>query len=116
MFSDPQSITVNAVAKSMPRVSTGQNESIYATPDEAFRMRISHQKVNNRRRHLVRVDQTAVAADPLTAENSYQELGVYLVVDEPFVGFDDTTVGYLVAALTAWLTAGNVAKVLGSET
>lgn len=116
MFTDPQSITVNAVAKSMPRVSTGSNESVYATPEEDFRMRISHSKINNRRRHLVRVDQTAVAADPLTAENSYQELGVYVVIDEPFVGFSDTQVGYLVAALTAWLTAGNVAKVLGSET
>lgn len=116
MFTDPQSVTINAVAKSMPRVSTGNAESIYATPDENFRMRISHQRVNNRKRHLVRLDQRDIAADPLTAENSYQELGVYLVVDEPLVGFDDTTIGYLVAGLTAWLTAGNVAKVLGSET
>lgn len=116
MFTDPQSVTVNGVAKSMPRVSTGSSESIYATPDESFRLRISHQKVNQRRRHLVRLDQRAVAADPLTAENSYQELGVYMVVDEPFVGFSDTDIGYAVAALVAWMTAGNVAKVLGAET
>lgn len=115
MFTDPQSITVNAVAKSMPRVSTGPNSSKYSTADEAFSMVISHTK-GKRNRHLVRVNQRAIAADPLTAENSYQELSAYVVIDEPIVGFSDTDIGYLVAALAAWLTAGNVAKVLGSET
>lgn len=117
MFTDPQSITVNGVAKSMPRISTGAKESVYATADELFRLRISHTITQDqRRRHLVRVDQRTIAADPLTAENSYQELGCYVVIDEPFIGFSDTEIGYLVAALAAYLTAGNVAKVLGSET
>lgn len=116
MFTDPQSITVNAVAQSMPRISTENSASIYATADEAFRLRISHTKTTKRRRHLVRVDQKIVAADPLTAENAYQELGVYLVVDEPLVGFSDTQIGYVVSAIAAWLSPANVAKVLGNET
>lgn len=116
MFTDPQTITVNAVAQVMPRISTGNSDSVYSTADESYRLRISHSRINDRRRHLVRVDKRAVAADPLTAENSYQELGTYLVVDEPFVGFSDTDIGYVVAALAAWLTPANVAKVLGSET
>lgn len=116
MFTDPQSITVNAVAKSMPRISTGATDALYRTADEVFQMRISHQTSKGRKRHMVRVDQTVIAADPLTAENASQKAGVYLVIDEPSFGFDDTTLGYLVTALKDWLIAGtNVAKILGSE-
>lgn len=116
-FADPQSITVNAVPKSMPRISTGESQSVYKTADDEFQMRISHQKAKSRMRRMARVDQKVVAADPLTAENSYQTAGVYLVVDEPEFGFTDTDLGYLVSALTAWLAAGtNTAKLLGAET
>lgn len=114
-FSDPQSITVNSVAKSMPRVSNGDLNSTYKSADDAWQMRISHQKSKSRVRRMVRIDNKLVAADPLTAENKYQSVGVYLVIDEPDVGVDDTTIGYQVAALTAWATPANVAKVLASE-
>lgn len=116
-FADPQSITVNAVAKSMPRVSTGESSSVYKAADDAFQMRISHQKTKTRTRRMVRVDQKVIAADPLTAENTYQTAGVYIVVDEPEFGFTDTTLGYLITALSDWLAAGtNAAQLLGSET
>lgn len=116
-YADPQSITVNSVAKSMPRVSSGESQSVYKTADDVFKMRISHQTAKSRIRRMVRIDQTIVAADPLSAENSYQTAGIYVVVDEPAFGFDDTTLGYLVTALKDWLIAGtNTAKLLGSET
>lgn len=116
-FADPQSITVNAVPESMPRISSGESQSVYKTADDDFQMRISHQKTKSRVRRMVRVDQKVVAADPLTAENTYQTAGVYLVVDEPEFGFTDTELGYLVTALTDWLAAGtNTSKLLGSET
>jgi len=115
MFADPQSVTVNSVAKSMPRVSNGVSDATYRAADEVFQMRISHQTSKGRKRHMVRLDQTLIAADPLTAENVSQRAGVYLVVDEPSFGFDDTTLDYQVDALIAWLTAGNIAKLLGGE-
>jgi hypothetical protein len=65
---------------------------------------------------MVRLDQTLIAADPLTAVNSSQTAGVYLVVDEPKFGFDDATLDYMVDGLVAWLTPANIAKLLGSET
>lgn len=115
-FSDPQSITVNSVAKSMPRISTEATRSVYQKAEEDFKMTISHQVARDRTRHMVRVDQRVVATDPLTAANEYKVLGVYVVIDEPEYGFTDTEIDYLVQALKGWATTANVLKVLGSET
>lgn len=114
-FSDPQSVTINAVPTSLPRVSVGVAESTYRSADETVQMRISHQSSKGRKRRMVRLDQTVIAADPLTAENAEQKAGIYLVVDEPTWGFSDTELDYLVDALVAWLTSGNIAKLLGGE-
>lgn len=115
MFADPQSVTINAVPVSLPRVSIGTSESTYRSADETVQLRISHQASKGRKRRMVRLDQTVIAADPLTAENASQKAGIYLVVDEPSFGFDDTDLDYLVDALIAWLSSANIAKLLGSE-
>lgn len=116
MFTDPQSITVNAVAQSMPKIKIGSSDATYRTADEVFQMRISHQPTKSRTRRMVRIDQTLIAADPLTSTNSSQSAAVYLVIDEPKFGFTDAQLDYLVDALVLWLTPANIAKVLGSET
>lgn len=115
MFSDPQSVTINAVAKSMPRIKQGATDATYRTADEAFQMRISHQVSKSRTRRMVRIDQNVIAADPLTAVNTSQSASVYIVIDEPKYGFSDADLDYLVDGLVGWLTAGNIAKLLGSE-
>lgn len=116
MFSDPQSVTINSVATSLPRVLIGAGNATYRSADEAVSLRISHQDSKNRRRRMVRLDWIIVAADPLTAENTSQTAGVYLVVDEPVVGFTDAQLGYIVDALLDWAgTAGNISKLLGGE-
>lgn len=115
MFTDPQSVTINAVAKSMPRIKQGTTDATYRTADESFQLRISHQPTKSRTRRMVRLDQTVVAADPLTAVNTSQSASVYLVVDEPKYGFDDASLDYMVDGLVAWLTPANIAKLLGSE-
>lgn len=115
MFADPQSITVNAVPQSLARVRVGDLNAEYQSATGEFKLRISHQEGAKRIRRMVRIDHKMIAADPLSAVNSYQTAGVYVVIDEPVVGFTDVELGYLVSALTAYLTAGNVAKVLASE-
>lgn len=115
MFADPQSVTINAVPVSLPRVLIGNGDATYRSADETVQMRISHQENKGRKRRMVRLDQTVIAADPLTAENTSQKAGIYLVIDEPSFGFDDTNLDYLVDALIAWLTSANIAKVLGGE-
>jgi len=115
MFTDPQTITVNAVAKDLARIQTERDKSVYRTADAEYKFSISHQESGKRTRRLVRVDKTVVAADPLTAVNASQTLGVYIVVDKPTFGFTDTDIGYVVAALTAWLSGANVTKLLTGQ-
>lgn len=115
MFADPQSVTINAVPVSLPRVAVGSSEATYRAADETVQMRISHQSTKGRKRRMIRLDQTVIAADPLSAENASQKAGIYLVVDEPSFGFTDAQLDYLVDALIAWLSSANIAKLLGGE-
>lgn len=114
-FADPQSITVNAVAKTLNKVKPGETQTEYATEDDVFRLKLGHQVGKERTRRLVRVDQTVVAADPLTAENDYARLGVYLVVDQPNFGFSAAEVNYLAQALAAWCSSANILKLLSGQ-
>lgn len=111
----PQAVTINSDATDLNRIQEDKTASKYASADGSLSLTVSHQQGKNRTRRMVRLDQKIVAADPLTAVNSYQTAGVYLVIDEPIVGFSDTELGYLVDALTLWLTGANVAAVLASR-
>lgn len=115
MLSDPQSLTIHAVTTSVPRVSADNQSAIYSSADGNVQFTVSHQLSKKRMRHLVRIDQRIIAADPLTAVNVQQKAAVYMVIDEPEVGFTDAQLTYLVQALKAWATDANVAKVLGLE-
>lgn len=115
-FADPQSITVNSVAQSLPRIKSDGTRSEYLEDVEEFKMTLSHQESKTRTRRMVRIDQRVVAEDPLTSVSEYKTLGCYLVVDEPEYGFSDVEIGYVVTALIAWLEAGtNVAQLLASQ-
>lgn len=115
MFTDPQSVTINAVPHSMPRISSDGTRALYSEANEELKMTISHQESKGRTRHMVRLDQRVVAADPLTAVNEYKSCGVYLVIDEPEFGFSDTEIDYIVQGFKTWLSTANVLKVCGSE-
>lgn len=114
-FTDPQSITVNAVPKSLVKIKSDGEKTLYRTADEEFSFTISHQQTKTRTRRMVRVDQRIVAADPLSSVNEYKSAGVYLVIDEPEYGFTDAQLDYIVQALKTWLSSGNVAKVCAGE-
>lgn len=114
MFSDPQSVTVNAVAKSLPLTSREGMKSIYTESTGEHKLTVSHQE-GVRDRRVIRLDHEKVAADPLTAVNATVSVSTYLVIDEPKWGYTDADIDYLVQALTGWLSSANVLKVLGAE-
>ncbi len=118
MFSDPQSLTINAVANSLPRTASGVNTGQFTKDDGNVKMIISHQ-LGKRNRRNIRVDFRKVAADPLsTGFNKEYSMSVYCVVDAPVVGFTITEQKQIVDALTGYLTASsgaNVTKILGGE-
>lgn len=115
MFSDPQQVTINAVAQSMPRVESNGKVSIYSKADETFKLTISHQKPKGRIRSMARLDQRAIVADPLTSANDYETCSLYVVLDRPEVGFTVAQVEFLRAGFFAWLDGTAMAKVFGQE-
>lgn len=111
----PQSVTIDGVASDLNRILDDKTASKYTNSDGTIDLVVSHQAGKNRTRRMVRLNQTVVAADPLTAVNSYQTAGVYIVVDEPNVGFTDAELEDLVDALKLWLTSDNILAVLASR-
>ncbi len=115
MFSDPQTVTVNAVAKVMPRVTSDGLSSIYQLADQSFKLTISHTPNKGRIRSMVRIDQRAIVPDPLTAVNDYETLAFYCVVDRPEVGFTAAQQDQLITGLKAWLNTAASDKIFGQE-
>lgn len=118
MLADPQSVTINAVAKTLPAVSRGQNQSVYQKDDGTVKLSVSH-AYGKRTRRTVRIDFSKIAADPLiSAQNIKYSMSTYLVIDQPITGFSVTEAKQIVDALTEYLTASSGAKVtsvLGGE-
>lgn len=115
MFADPQVVTVNAVAQSMPRISSTGLAAVYQKPDKSFKLTISHTDAKQRIRTMSRIDQRAVVADPLTSVNDYETLSIYLVSDRPEVGFTSAQVEQLITGFKTWLDSGVMAKLFGLE-
>lgn len=116
MLADPQSVTINAVATSLPRTSQGASTNVYTSVDGKTIMTTKQNSTSARFRREVRLSQSKIAADPISAINKESGFSAYLVVDEPRSGvFTDLEIGYVIDALKAWLTSANYNKVLGGE-
>lgn len=115
-FADPQTLTINGVAKSLARISSNGLQSVYANQDESVVLTISHQVTKaNRVRTLVRVDQRAVVTNPLDSSNDYDTLTMSVQIDRPYYGFTSADVQYLEAALETWLDSTSIGKLYGKE-
>jgi hypothetical protein len=119
MLTDPQSVTINAVAQSLPRTGSSDNAAVYTKDDGNVKLSISHELGAKRNRRKIRLDQRKIAADPLiSAQNIEYKLAIYVVIDEPVTGFTVTEKQYLMSAFTGWLTASSNANsiaVLGGQ-
>jgi hypothetical protein len=117
-FADPQSVTINAVAISLPRVAAGNGSGQFTSADQNTSLLIANQ-YGSRTRRTVRLNIKKIAANPYNpAVNSTFSMSAYLVVDIPLVGFTTTEQFNNVAGLTGYLTASSGARVtqlLGGE-
>lgn len=117
-FADPQTVTINAVAQTLPRTSSEGHAGEFTKDDGLVQLKVSHQ--NGRRiRRLIRLDHSKVAADPFaTGVNVKYSMSVQLVVDVPPVGYTIAEQKQIVDALAAYLSASSGARVtqlLGGE-
>lgn len=116
MFADPQSLTVNAVAKSLPRVSTQGRTSKYENPTEGLTLDVNHRITKTQTSRLVKVTKTKIAADPLdpTVNQSYS-MSAHVVINTPVSGFTDAEQLQIVKALKDFLTDANIGKITSGE-
>lgn len=118
MYADPQTVTINAVPHTLPRVGSSNNGGTFRKDDGTVKLTISHAE-NRRARRMVRLDHNKLAADPyVTGDNTPVSMGTYLVVDVPILGYTVAEQKQVVDGLTAFLTASSglaVTQLLGGE-
>lgn len=116
-FADPQSVTINAVANTLPRISSGVNSGAFRKDDATVSLSVSH-TYGKRTRRQIRLDHKKIAPDVFTSDNVEHSMSVYLVADVPANGYTVAEQKQIVDALTAYLTASSGAKatqLLGGE-
>ncbi len=117
MFTDPLSVTYNAVATPMTRKFSVGRTSVYESADDALKLTIAH-SVGKRERSEVRLDHKKNAVDPFnsTLVRPYN-MSVYLVINRPLnSGYTDAEAQYVYDALNGFAAvAANRTKILGQE-
>jgi hypothetical protein len=123
-LSDPQSITVNAVAQSMPRISTtsgnNQRKSNYQKTDKSYSLEVLHRDIQRSGRprivSLVSFTNRITATDPLNANNQYYDTMTWSVqLDRPEAGFTSTTADQMWTGMKTWFDSTLVGKIFGGE-
>lgn len=118
-LSDPQSVTINAVAQSLPRVGDDALTSKYQKDDGTFTLDVSHRLTKTRKNTRIRLSQDKISADPyIPAVNRAEFQGVTLLIDRPIGGFTITEQKDLAKGLCDALSASSYAmliKILGGE-
>jgi hypothetical protein len=117
-FADPQTVTINAVAQTLPRVSSGINTGGFKKDDGNVGLTVSHQ-YGARNRRTIRLDHAKIAADPLISSQSIRySMSTYLVIDTPITGYTVAEAKQVIDGLVAYLSASTGAKItqlLGGE-
>lgn len=119
-YADPQSVTVNSVAQSLPRIASPAptTQGVFSTADGTYTYAVRQNSTKDRFRREIRFTQRKVATDPIAAVQKEVSASIIIAVDEPKWGFSDTELGYLIAGVLANLSASsgaNQAKLLGGE-
>lgn len=116
MFADPQSVTINAVANSLPRTGAKVvGGGSFTKADGNLNLEISH-TAGSRLRHLVKLSLKKITADPLVpTQNIATTASAHIVVDLPRNGLTVAEVAQMAAGLSGWCTEANLTKVIAGE-
>lgn len=117
-FPDPESITINAVAKSLPRTGAGLDSGVFTEATGEHKLTFSH-AYGKRTRRSVRVDHKKMDADIMDSSLDVPyNMSVQLTVDHPIAGYTVADIKYIIDGLVDYLDASSGAKVtklLGGE-
>lgn len=116
MLADPQSVTVNSIAISLPATRIESTKTTYSSADGNNRLIVSFDDAKkDKTRYLLRFEEDAIAAHPITGANVKQTLAAYIVIEQPTVGFTDARVLFVLAGMFSWADATLLGKVLGNQ-
>jgi hypothetical protein len=121
MFTDPLAATIGGAAKSIPRVGSDENSSVYRLVETVNGSPVTttvilEHKFQGRNRCVARIEREAFIADPaLTGQNKLQKLAVTVTADwapehaqsEPQTLFN---------GLLTFLTSANFLRLANGET
>lgn len=114
-LTDPQSVTVDSEAKSLPRTGFSPNSGTFTSEDGNLQLQVSHQQAS-RIRHMVRLSDKRAVSNPLVPDqNLAVSMSSHLVIDMPRNGYTVAEIADLSAALTAWCTVSNLTKVISGQ-
>jgi hypothetical protein len=117
-FADPQTVTIDGVTSSLPRVSVGNRSSEYQSADGTITLKASS-SIGNRIRRVVRLDHKKVSADAFLPEtNVTRSMSCYLVFDLPPTGYTNAEALAVYDGLRDQLAASSdalITKLLGGE-
>ncbi|DAD51485.1 coat protein [ssRNA phage Zoerhiza.4_6] len=117
-YTDPQSVTISAVAIPLPRVSVGVNNSEYLSADGLVKLSASH-AYGRRTRRVLRLDHSKITSDPfIPSQNTKVSMSNYMVFDVPPAGYSNTEALAIYTGFKALFTATSdslITKLLGGE-
>lgn len=117
MFTDPQSLVLEGVSTTLPRVSTQGRTSTYESASGDLTLIISHTN-GKRSRSVIRVNSNKVAPDSFNpSSNKPYTMSAYLVVDTPLnIGYTDEELRVHIEGLLDLVgSPGFLTKFLGQE-
>lgn len=119
---DPQSVTVNAVAQSLPRIAPGETKSVYRKDDGTYTLTVSRvlgdqNKAGTRSTYRIRLDHRKTVSDPFVVANNIPiGASVTFLMEMPTLGYTNVEVKDMLLGLSAWATSATVLTVIGGQT
>ncbi|DAD51309.1 coat protein [ssRNA phage Gerhypos.4_33] len=119
MLADPQTVTINAVPVTLPKIDDRPTTNVYADLANGSTLYTTQRVTgkDNRRRSSASLQKEKIAADALTAINARINGSSTFSVAYP-TGFTALEIEQQALALIAWLTASsnaNLKKVIAGE-
>lgn len=103
MFSEPITITVNAVPIAMNRRSSAGTSALYASADGLWTLEISHKDIGKDRiRSVAKLTQKKIVTNPLDSTNDWDTNVTYSVNERPRFGFTSTEMKNQFSGFSTW--------------
>jgi len=117
-FTDPQSVTVNAVARSLPRFLSGTTVGTFVSADGITKLTIDPNGTKSRRSNKAAIRENVNITDPVTGLTKVDSHSFTIIANRPLTGVSDAVSEQLASAFITWLTANsnaNLKKLLAGE-